>query len=210
MVPTKTTARKAVEEAKATKRYHRVCCTQTDPFLGHKLKARDATGGTGPCKQLYAMQARQLATAAKGPAFTYQLANAINTAATVTTPKTRSAVSVKTAGTLSCAANLHGFAECQDGVTLGLPGGILARSTAAMNSRQSVLLLMYALKGFSLKDTPIPGLLALLEMRIPESFAYVEVRFNLNTKASTLSAANKALDNSLRDGQLKSYVLFFF
>ncbi|KAJ6484149.1 hypothetical protein C8R45DRAFT_931599 [Mycena sanguinolenta] len=241
MVRTKRTAPKAAEEAK--------------PTTSQKLKARDATGGAVPHKQLHAMHASKCDNSeGHAPVPDYDSVPSVPMLELV--PALGVIDFLRDGGHIVmcsqssceigvCTKCLHledqnlslwtefvcplhhttaeaarkaadqvaykpvpyqGFAERQDGVTLGLPGGILAHSTAAMNPRQSVLLLVYVFEGFSLKDIPIPGFLALLEMRIPKGFAYVEVRFNLNTNVSTLSAANKALEHSLRNGQLKSSV----
>ncbi|KAF7357068.1 hypothetical protein MSAN_01300800 [Mycena sanguinolenta] len=102
----------------------------------------------------------------------------------------------------------EGFEGRTDSQVITFKKGIRTRSADVRVHPQSVLLLVYALKGFPLETTPIPGLVHYLRMMLPTNFAYLQVTFDLEAPDGipALAAANSFIENSLMTGDLQTRI----
>ncbi|KAJ7852158.1 hypothetical protein B0H14DRAFT_2581007 [Mycena olivaceomarginata] len=100
----------------------------------------------------------------------------------------------------------QGFEGRSDSGTIEFWKGLLRRSAATGSSSESVLILVYALAGLALETTPIPMLVAYLQMLFPQNFAYIPIIFDMGTVSGqeALKNCNKALTKSLKTGELCS------
>ncbi|KAF7373781.1 hypothetical protein MSAN_00589800 [Mycena sanguinolenta] len=114
--------------------------------------------------------------------------------------------SPKVEGSSYSPKSYEGFEGRTDSQVITFKKGIRTRSADVRVHPQSVLLLVYALKGFPLETTPIPGLVHYLRMMLPTNFAYLQVTFDLEAPDGipALAAANSFIENSLMTGDLQT------
>ncbi|KAJ6563216.1 hypothetical protein B0H10DRAFT_2115752 [Mycena sp. CBHHK59/15] len=105
----------------------------------------------------------------------------------------------------------EGFVGQSDGKRLMFTSAIGARSIMVGSVPDSVLLLVYCLEGLALATTPVPMLVAHLQIMFPNNFAYMPVIFNMGEAEgrAALKSCNNALVKSLKMGALKSIRCIF-